>query len=328
MKKFLCSFVVLCVAVLCVGTAFAADDDEIRVGVLRFQSGVADVPSGQAEVIGDIFTRMFATAENINVIAPGQLEQIANENKIGISSGYISPKTAKQVGELADCKYIVIGTVTEFKKKSSTSGLWFVGSNKEEANAAADLVVIDLDSGEEVASISETGRAAQSGSFVSFYGVSSGKADLTGMEAGAVSELSAKLAMKARDAVGDPVTVKSVSGKQVTLNVGTTCGAAKGSLYKIYTNSGTKEQVIAVVKVSDAKMETSTAAIADKTSGNLSLVRTGDKIALINNDELKDLVKRKAFAKSRPKDGSSTNDDIDDLLNSSSKTKSKSTRKK
>ena len=133
--------------------------------------------------------------------------------------------------------------------------------------------------------------------------------------------------MKTRDVLGDPATVKAASSKEVTLNVGTMGGAGEGVMFRIYAGSGKREQNLAVVKVKSAQTEQSTAVIADKNSGNLSLVRKGDKIALVDSNELKSLQKGKKFAKSRPKEGGSS-ELLEELESSTKKTTKKSKRTK
>lgn len=293
---------VLALALLVGGTAFA--DDDIRVGVLRFSSSTVDVGSEQAAIIGEVFTQRLAMADTLSIVGYEELASLAAGKRLQ-TTGYFSTKNAAQIGQLAECKYIVAGNITDLKMKSSSSGIHFIGSfgsHKEEASAAADIRVIDVETGDAIATFSEKSRAAQSGSYVGIAGVSSGQSDLNGMQQAAISELATKICVRVRDVVGDPVVVTNASAKSVTLGIGNVGGAAKGSLFRIYTGNANRGQTLAVVKVSNADSETSTAALADKNSGNLSLVRKGDKIVPTDADELKALQKGKKFAKSRPKE--------------------------
>ena len=295
--------VILCLTVFFAGSAIA--DDEVKVGILRFSSNTVDVGSDQASVIGDVITQRLSMADNLNILGQGEISAAAEGEKISMS-GYISTKNAIKLGKAADCKYVVAGTITNLKMKESTSGVAFIGafgSHKAEATAAAEIRVIDVEAEEVRSSFSETAHASQSGSYVGIMGISSENMDLNGMQQAAISELAAKITMRVRDIVGDPVTVTKASAKSITLGIGTMGGANKGSLYRIYTGSGKREQNIAVVKVTEADSESSTAVIADKQNvGNLSLVRKGDKVIPIDSQELKELQKSKKFAKSRPKE--------------------------
>lgn len=325
MKKFL---VALCVVVLCLSAAaFAEDTEEITVGVLRFQSSTVDVGTDQASIVGDVFTQRLAMSEAMSVLGQGELTSAASEAKISMT-GYVSNKNAAKIGQIAGCKYIITGTVTNLKMKASSSGVAFIGafgSHKAEADAAAEIRIIDVETGEVVESFAENTHASQSGSYAGIAGFGGGQTDLNGMQQAAISNLATKLSMKTRDVLGDPAVVKTASAKEVTLNVGSMGGAGEGVMFRIYTGSGKSEKNLAVVKIKSAQTEQSTAVIADKNSGNLSLVRKGDKIALVDANELKSLQKGKKFAKSRPKESSNTSD-IEELMSSTKSKKTKRTK--
>ena len=314
MKKLFCALlIVLCFSVV----AFAETGEKIRVGVLKFQSSGADVEAYYSNQIGEIFTQRLAMSDGLSVMGSEQLTAIATENKIPLS-GYFSKDTAIEIGKLAECDYVVVGTVTNFKMKATASGVWIAASHKEEANAEADVRVYNVKTGETVLSDTETGRASQGGSYVAISIFSGGSSELSGMQSGAISELTSKLSIRVREALtGETPKVTAKSAKEVTIDIGTIGGAAKGVLYRIYVGSGKKEQNLAVVKVKDAKSDYCTAVLADKNTGNLATVQKGDKVFPIGSDELKALTKKKgAFPKSRPK-VSNSDEDIDKLLGTS-----------
>ena len=324
MKKFLAVmfFVLVCLA----SVSFA--DDEIRVGIIRFQSSTVDVGSDQAAIIGDVFTQRLEMCEKLSVMGRGEVADAIEGEKISMT-GYISNKNAAKIGQAAECKYILAGTVTNLKMKASSSGVAIIGafgSHQQEASAAADLRIIDVETGEVAASFNESTKASQSGSYVGLAGGYSGETDLNGMQQAAISALATRLSLRVREFFDDPVLVTAAGAKSVTLGIGTMGGAVKDTYFRIFTGEEKREQTLAVVKVTEAQSEKSTAAIAGKNCGNLSLVRKGDKIALIDTDELKALQKGKKFAKSRPKEKSeSSAEEIDELL---SGTKKKNRRSK
>ena len=178
MKKFLVALcVVLC---LCAG-AYA--DEEITVGIMRFQSSTVDVGSDQASIVGDVFTQRLAMSEAMSVLGQGELTSAASEAKISMT-GYVSNKNAAKIGQIAGCKYIIVGTVTNLKMKASSSGVAFIGafgSHKAEADAAAEIRIIDVETGEVVDSFSESTHASQSGSYVGIAGFGSGQSDINGI---------------------------------------------------------------------------------------------------------------------------------------------------
>ena len=208
MKKFLAA---LFVVVLCLSAgAFAAESDseEITVGVLRFQSSTVDVGTDQASIVGDVFTQRLAMSEAMSVLGQGELTSAASEAKISMT-GYVSNKNAAKIGKIAGCKYIIAGTVTNLKMKASSSGVAFIGafgSHKAEADAAAEVRVIDVETGEVVESFAETTHASQSGSYAGIAGFGGGQTDLNGMQQAAISNLATKLSMKTRDVLGDPAS--------------------------------------------------------------------------------------------------------------------------
>ena len=304
MKKL--ALALLAVMLLASFTAEAAERP--RVGVLKFQNS-AGVEQYYAGTIGDTFAQMLGISEKLSVMGTDQMALIATQNNIPLS-GYISRETATQIGKIAGCKYVVVGTVTSFKRTAKTSGIWIAGSHKEETSAEADVRVYDVETGDTVVSESASGRAAQGGSFVSIYGISSGQADISGMDAGAISEVTSKLSFTVREKLADDAPrVSARTNKEVTIDIGTIGGANKGSYYRVYAGSGKNEKNLAIVKVTEARSDYCKAELADKGMGNLSLVQKGDKVYPVNATELKDLQK-KGFAKSRPKSSEISDSDI------------------
>ena len=59
---------------------------------------------------------------------------------------------------------------------------------------------------------------------------------------------------------------------------------------------------IAVVKIVDVQNEFSIAQTAGKGAGNIKLIRRGDKIYPISQEELSSLIKRKVFPNTRPRE--------------------------
>lgn len=324
-RKILCVVcLIICLTAL---QAQAASEDFIRVGVMKFQSRADGVMPNQAAVVGDIFTRILANSRTIAVIEREQLEAIAAEQRMGMS-GLMAYENAAKIGKLAGCQYMILGSVTNLTKKASAFGLLVVATTKEEATATIDVRVIDVETSEIVLTLSDTGKSAQSGTYFSYGGLSYGEADISGMEANAISEAASKLSFKIRDALtGEAPMVINTGAREVMINIGSTGGAKSGALYRVYTDGaeirnvdgsslGRKMNDIAVIKITDVQADFSTATIAGKDTGNLGLIRKGDKISPINTDELKALTKRKAFPKDRPRERLG-DDDVNNMLNES-----------
>lgn len=315
---------------LAVLSSAAFADDEVQIGVLRFSSSTVDVGTEQATIMGDVVTQRLSMSDAFSVIGYGEIAALTEGQRFQ-STGYVSTKNAIQIGKAAGCRYIVTGNVTQLKMKASSSGVAIIGafgSHKEEATAAADINIVDVEAESVVASFSESSQATQSGSYGALGGFGGGESDLNGMLQAAISDLATKLCLRIRDTVGDPVTVTTASAKEVTLGIGSMGGANKGSLFRIITGTPGREQTIAVVKVNNATTERSTASLADKNSGNLSLVRKGDKIMPTDSSELKALQKGKKFVKSRPKESTGDSANIEELLKETSTKKTRRTTTK
>ena len=269
-------------------------EGKILVGVMPFLSSNGDVDHTKAELIGDIFTQMLAMSGKITIVGRELLTSIAAENRLAIS-GYISNETALRVGNLASCDVIITGSVTDYKRKVKTSGVLVVSSAKEEARAAADVQVINVKTGGIILSLSESGRAAQRGSAVNILGIFGGKAQVSGMEAGAVAELASILAIKIRGVLtGEYPEVTSVSRKEITFNIGTLLGSKKNGFYRVYTVEDGEEKNVAVVRVKSADNNSSTAVIGGKKMGRLSYIRVGDRVEPLTTKSLKSIGKIKS----------------------------------
>ncbi len=324
-RKLLC---VLCVMFLCVAfrAEAAVSNKPIRIGVLRFESRTNEISSDQAAAVGDVFARMLTNSKTLTVIERQQLNTIANEHKLS-TSGMLTDETALRVGKIAGCQYMLFGAVTNYGKHGSSVNLWMFGTQKYSAAATIDVRVVNVETTEVVLSLSETGSSSQTGTSFNFYGMTNDKVDLSGMEAGAITDAASRLSYRVRDALtGEHAQVLDVDGEELTIGIGSTGGAQLGGLYRVYVDGGEIRDIdgkilghkmndIAVVKIVDVQREFSIAHLAEKGAGNLKLIRRGDKIFPVNIDEMQSLIKRKAFMKSRPKERKNS-DALNYILNS------------
>ena len=171
---------------------------------------------------------------------------------------------------------------------------------ENEAKAAADIQIMNVNTDALILSLSESVRTAQKDSSINLLGIAGGKAQVDGMESAAVAELTSILSIKTRGVVtGEFPTVTDVSRKEIKFNIGTTLGAKKNGFYRVYTVEHGYEENIAVVKVKRADAYSSTANIAGKKRGRISSIRPGDRVAPITAKDIKPLAKEKAFVKSR-----------------------------
>ena len=323
--KFLCAVcVIFC---LTASGAYAAITDEpVRLGVMKFLTRTEGVSETQAAAVGDVFARMLTSSQTITVIERDQLENIAGEIARG-QSGMITDETAVQIGKIAGCNYMLIGAVTRYEHSTSTTDLFIFGWRKYYALATIDVRVVDVETTKVVLSLSETGTTTQKGTTLNFYGMNDQKKmDFAGMEAGAIADAASRLGFKLRESLtGESIQVLEPGKKEIVVSLGMNSGAQVGSLYRVYTDGreirdakgnslGREMNDIAVVKITKLQPEFSNAVIAAKNAGNLALVRRGDKIFPVAQDEMQAMIKNKVFPKSRPKEVK-LDQDLQDFLN-------------
>ena len=305
---------IFAVSLLCSGAEAAITNGPVRLGVMKFLTRAEGVTEIQAAAVGDVFARMLTSSKTITVIERDQLENIANEQKLSMS-GMVNEETAVQIGRVAGCNYMLIGAVTRYEHTSSTTDLFIFGWRKYYALATIDVRVVDVETTRVVLSLSETGTTTQKGTTLNFYGMNDkDKMDFKGMEAGAIADATSRLGYKLRDSLtGEHLQVLEPGKKEIVINLGMNSGAQLGGLYRVYTEGreifdadgnslGHEMNDIAVVKISKLQPEFSNAVIAAKGAGNLALVHRGDKLFPIAQEEMQEMIKAKAFPKSRPKE--------------------------
>lgn len=275
------------------------EDGKIIVGIMPFQNSNEDIEQEQAAMVGDVFTQMLSMSDKIKIIGRDVLTDTASENNISFS-GYISHETASEIGKLASCDVIIIGYVSEYVSKSKKGGVIIVSKAKSEAKATANVIVINVNTGENILSLSESGRAVKTGSSVSILGIGGKKIKLDSMEGNAVSELSSILSIKITGVLtGDYPMVTNVTKKDITFNIGETLGVKKSVLYRVLTVEGNAEENIAVVKVKNIRANASQAVSAGKKLGKFSLIEKGDIVMPVTVKDSKMLSKEKSFIKFR-----------------------------
>ena len=101
-------------------------------------------------------------------------------------------------------------------------------------------------------------------------------------------------------------------------------GAQIGSLFRVYVDGreirgadgkslGREMNDIAVIRITRLQPEFCNASLADKKAGNLALIRRGDKIFPVTEEEMQEMIKNKVFPKSRPKEVQ-LDDDLQNFL--------------
>ena len=314
--------IALCiVSYLAASSEAAITNGPVRLGVMQFVTRTEGVTENQAAAVGDVFARMLTSSKTITVVERDQLANIASEQQLNIA-GIISNDTAVQIGKIAGCNYMLIGAVTRYEHSTSGTDLFIFGWRKYNALATIDVRVVDVETTKVVLSLAETGTTTQTGTTLNFYGMNKrDKEEFAGLEAGAVADAASRLGYKLREALtGEYLQVLDAGKKDVIVNIGLTGGAQVGGLYRVYVEGreifdadgkslGREMNDIAVVKIIKVQQEFSTAAIASKKTGSLSLIRKGDKIFPVDKTEMQAMIDNKVFSTTRPRSGN-----IDDEL--------------
>ncbi|MBR1438474.1 MAG: hypothetical protein IJ587_08050 [Synergistaceae bacterium] len=273
--------------------------------------------------------------DNITIVGHGQLSRIAEENHMSTEGYVSNRNAARIgrlagcryiiAGIVTDLKRRTASTGVHFIVR--------MGQTIDVATAGADIRLIDTETGEALLSIADTARATQKDSQFNVnvgevldvlprnisreyptYMPSSKNVDAgfgrsqTGMEATSMFLLSSRLSMRVVEAItgkypvvvveaitGKYPVVSSVSGKEVTLSIGSNGGAVNGMLYRIFSPEGN----IAIVQLKDVQANQSRAKLYSKGYGKLSLAREGDRVFPTDIYEAKAMIKNKTFIHKR-----------------------------
>ncbi|MBQ3377800.1 MAG: hypothetical protein IJG62_05965 [Synergistaceae bacterium] len=319
-KKFALGFALV---FLFINAAFA--DEVVRIGIMRFYNKAAGLTQSQAESITDIFTRMLANSSSIAIVERERLDAIGREQRFGMS-GLVDSDTAAQIGRIAGCQYMLLGSITQFNKQSQETKFSFIRENKYNVSVTVDMRVVNVETTEVVLSLSETGNASHTASGVNLdNNFSTQEKYHEGLEGEAINNAVSKLGQRIREIIaGEYSQVLSIAGRDVTVNVGASSGAKKGGLYRVYADGpevhdmkgrviGHRDIDLAIIKISSVQNEFSTAQ-AVKDGGKVENIRRGDKIMPISPSDAKTLAKH--LPKKRPTTGLKRNTELEgDELN-------------
>ena len=202
-KKFAALVVIaLCTIPAC---SFAADElglERVRLGIMKFDSKTYDVPDRMAAAITDIFGRVLFKSKGIMLVEREKLDEVMKELRLGMS-GLVDEDTAAEVGKLAGCDYMLMGSITNLARASSGVAVPLfvvpvsVGSRNQKVKATLDVRLVKVETGEIVFAETADGNASKSDTALSAYGVGVENSEFGGIEgtaiANAVMSLSPKI---------------------------------------------------------------------------------------------------------------------------------------
>jgi TolA-binding protein len=284
---------------------------------MRFTSKAQGVSDQQAEIITDIFTRTLTNSKTIALVERERLDAIAREIKLS-ASGLVDPSMAVELGRIAGCQYMLLGSVTELSEKASGGAIPLfglggaIGVGKREAMATIDMRVVDVTTSEIVLSLSEMGTSSEESTAIAIAGFAAAEAQFGGLQARAIAASASRLGHKIREELGDEYSyVVSTRGRDIHISLGGTSGVKEGDLYLVYdetgeifdidgTSLGQEKVYIAALKIRTVQSGYSVCDVVAE-GGKAENIHRGDKIEPASSATLKAMAKRKEFVKDRPR---------------------------
>ena len=290
--------------VLCVQASYAeANDEPMRLGVMKFLTRADGVSEQQAAAIGDIFARLLTNSPSFIIVERDRIDDLAREHQFA-QSGMFQDDVVIELGKLMSCRYMLVGSVTNLERKVSETDLWIVSETRQEISATIDVRVVDITTSKIIKAFSESGSSARKGEGFNFYGFQTDKGkSFEGIEESAIAEAVFRMSFKIRETLaGERIQVVDVNTKEITIDAGRNWGISEGNLFGVYSEGkevfnlegvsmGKKLTLLAAVKITDAQGDFSYAQIV-KNGGRASSLRKGNKLAPLTQKEVNDFIKK------------------------------------
>ncbi len=199
MRKTIILLTALILVLTAISSSFA--DDRVRLGIMRFDSKTYDVPDRMASAITDIFGRVLFKSRGIMLVERERLDEVMKELKLGMS-GLIDEETAAEIGRLAGCEYMLMGSITNLARGGSGVAVPLfvipvsVGSRNQKVKATLDVRLVKVETGEIVFAETADGTASKSDTSLAAYGVGVSNSEFGGIEGTAIANATMALAPK------------------------------------------------------------------------------------------------------------------------------------
>ncbi|MBQ9573653.1 MAG: hypothetical protein IJR27_00045 [Synergistaceae bacterium] len=199
MRKIIILLTALILVLTAISSSFA--DDRVRLGIMRFDSKTYDVPDRMASAITDIFGRVLFKSRGIMLVERERLDEVMKELKLGMS-GLIDEETAAEIGRLAGCEYMLMGSITNLARGGSGVAVPLfvipvsVGSRNQKVKATLDVRLVKVETGEIVFAETADGTASKSDTSLAAYGVGVSNSEFGGIEGTAIANATMALAPK------------------------------------------------------------------------------------------------------------------------------------
>lgn len=193
--------------------------ERVRLGIMKFDSKTYDVPDRMAAAITDIFGRVLFKSKGIMLVEREKLDEVMKELRLG-QSGLVDENTAAEIGKLAGCDYMLMGSITNLAKASSGIAVPLfvvpvaVGTKKQRVRATLDVRLVRVETGEIVFAETANGEASKSDTALSAYGVGVANSEFGGIEGTAVANATMALAPKIEEALTGEDTLTKILGAE------------------------------------------------------------------------------------------------------------------
>ncbi|MBQ9526564.1 MAG: hypothetical protein IJR68_03045 [Fretibacterium sp.] len=268
-KSLLCP----CLFFLLTLEAAAFAQPQVSLGIMPFLSRTREIGTNQAAQITDIITRILHVSRSISVIERERLRVIAMEH--GLNTGSVNQDSAVKIGQLAGCKYILLGSITQLTQRylsARNTSLFSFGDERalQESTATLEARLIDVTTGRVALSFSQSGSALISSD--------DEKKSRSGSDLAmqAIEAASSRLSDEVREVLADEhAMIISVNKKNIRINRGSMSGVNVGALYKVYEEGeevfdlngaslGKRSINRAIVRVTDVSSEFSTVEVLEE----------------------------------------------------------------
>lgn len=229
----------------------------IRIGILKFDNKADNLLDKEAGAITDLCTRFLSASDKIAVIETEKLEAVAREHRLNLS-GFVDASTAAQLGKLASCQYMLMGSITDMGESHSEKddyidinqykgsardvmlgvGLFkmllgggFTRVEEHEASVTIDARLVNVTTSEIEFTQSVTGKSRQTNierekSFKYTKTASKG-----GLNSQAIDYASANLGLALKyELTKESPKVATVDGNEITVNIGSSSGVHEGDV--------------------------------------------------------------------------------------------------
>jgi curli biogenesis system outer membrane secretion channel CsgG len=205
-----------------------------RLAIISIDNKTAYGQERIGAAVKDMLTTEISETGCFILVERDQLEKALNEQAQGLSDASDS-NFAPRVGKLVGAEFVLYGSVTQFGVRTETSDGFFSDSKTQFADAAVDVRLMNVETGEIALSLNGAGHAHRKYTSVLGMGAHGGYDETLESEAlrAALSGFAAKISAEAAKAPW--MCFGIIRGEQIYMDAGSRAGIAPGQQYEIYS---------------------------------------------------------------------------------------------